>query len=79
LLFPTLIVTAKDGREYPVIRNGRLAALDDAEVRALAAKYGDPDQLLSEDWIPQIPGITCPGSYEEYAKDPASWIYRASK
>ena len=75
LLFPTLVVTAKDGTEYPVILNGRLTAMDDLEVRRLAAKYGDPDEILKEDWIPQIPGITCAGSYEEYAGDPARWIY----
>ena len=75
LLLPTLVVTAKDGREHTVIRNGRLTALDNPEVRELAQKYGDPDELLKEDWIPQIPGITCPGSYEEYAKDPGRWIY----
>lgn len=75
LLFPTLVVTARDGSEHAVIRNGRLTALDDPEVRELAKKYGGPDELLKEDWIPQIPGITCPGSYEEYAKDPGRWIY----
>ncbi|MGH7771467.1 MAG: hypothetical protein ACREQA_04450 [Candidatus Binatia bacterium] len=75
LLFPTLVVTSKDGREHTIIRNGRLTALDDPEVRKLAAKYGDPDELLKEDWIPQIPGITCPGFYEEYAKNPGKWIY----
>ncbi|HWP35474.1 MAG TPA: hypothetical protein VNM66_07750 [Thermodesulfobacteriota bacterium] len=79
LLLPTLVVTAKDGTEYTVIRNGRLTALDDPDVRQLAARYGDPDELLTEDWIPQIPGITCPGSYEAYARDPAAWIYRESK
>jgi len=78
LLLPTLVVVARDGTEYVVIRDGRLTALDDQEVRTLAAKYGDPDELLKEDWIPQIPGITCPGSYDEYAKDPASWIYNAA-
>ena len=75
LLFPTLVVTGKDGTEYTVIRNGRLTALDDPAVRAEAARYGDPDELLKEDWIPQIPGITGPGSYEDYARDPAAWIY----
>lgn len=75
LLFPTLVVTAKDGKEYTVIRDGRLTALDDPEVRKLASQYGDPEDLLKEDWIPQVPGITCPGSYKEYAKDPALWIY----
>jgi len=76
LLLPTLTVTAKDGSEYTIIRDGRLTALSDPEVRRLAERYGDPDGLLTEDWIPQIPGVTCPGSYEQYAKDPASWIYR---
>jgi len=75
LLFPTLVITAKDGTEYTVIRDGRLTAMDDPEVRQLAAKYGDPDEILKEDWIPQIPGITCSGSYEEYAGDPGRWIY----
>jgi len=75
LLFPTLVVTAKDGTEYSVIRDGRLTAMDDPEVRRLAANFGDPEVLLREDWIPQIPGISCPGSYEEYARDPAPWIY----
>jgi hypothetical protein len=69
------VVKAKDGTEYTVIRNGRLTAMDDPEVRTLAAKYGDPDELLREDWIPQVPGITCAGSYEDFAKDPARWIY----
>lgn len=76
LLFPTLVVTSKEGKEHAVIQNGRLTALDDPEVRKLAAKYGDPDELLKEDWIPQIPGITCKGSYEDYANNPAQWIYR---
>jgi hypothetical protein len=75
LLFPTLVVTAKDGTEYTVINHGRLTAMDHPEVRKLAAKYGDPDELLKEDWIPQIPGISCPGSYADFAKDPAAWIY----
>lgn len=72
------MVVARDGTEYAVIRDGRLTALDDQEVRTLAARYGDPDELLKEDWIPQISGITCPGSYDAYAKDPASWIYKAT-
>jgi hypothetical protein len=75
LLFPTLVVTAKDGTEYTVIRDGRLTAMDDPEVRQLASKYGDPDEILKEDWIPPVPGITLAGSYEEYARDPGRWIY----
>ncbi len=79
LLFPTLVITAEGGREYTIIRDGRLTAMDDPEARELAGRYGDPDEVLKEDWIPQIPGITCAGSYEEYAEDPGRWIYGKKK
>lgn len=75
LMAPTLVVEAASG-EIPVIERGRLAAYDDPDVRDLASTYGDPDELLSEDWIPQIPGVTVPGAYDEYSADPARWIYR---
>jgi len=61
------------GKWLTLVDRGHLTALDDPEVRALASKYGDPQRILSEDWIPEIPGINAPGSYEEYAKDP--WKY----
>jgi hypothetical protein len=32
-----------------------------------------PDTVLSEDWIPEVPGINAPGQYEDYAQDP--WKY----
>jgi hypothetical protein len=35
-----------------VVEDGHLMALDAPEVREIAAKYGDPDDLLAEDWIP---------------------------
>jgi len=75
LLFPTLDVTTQGGDVIRVIDRGRLSALDDAEIRGLAGKYGDPDVWLREDWIPVIPGITAPGSFEEYARAPAPWVY----
>ncbi len=75
LLFPTYEIAAREGRTVKVIEQGRLTALDDPEVRALAARHGDPDDLLKEDWIPEVPGITAPGSYAEFAADPARWIY----
>ncbi|HWP60415.1 MAG TPA: hypothetical protein VNL14_21140 [Candidatus Acidoferrales bacterium] len=75
LLFPTLIVTARDGTEYTVIDRGHLTALDDPEVRKLAAKYGEPEEILKEDWIAPVPGITAPGTYDDYARDPGRWIY----
>jgi hypothetical protein len=75
LLFANFTITTRSGKEYAIIHNGRLTALDDPEVRKLAEKYGDPDELLREDWIPQIPGITSAGSYQEYAQNPGQWIY----
>jgi len=74
LMFPTMTIHTSSG-EVPVIEAGRLAAYDDPEVRDCAAKYGDPDELLRDDWIPEIPGLTAPGSYEDYAANPAPWVY----
>jgi hypothetical protein len=70
----TLIVQTATG-EIPVIENGRLSAYDDPDVRDLAATFGDPDQLLHDDWVPEIPGVTVPGDYADYARDPARWVY----
>lgn len=47
--FTTLTADAKT-----IIDRGHLTALDDPEVRQIAAQYGDPDQLLTEDWIPAV-------------------------
>ncbi len=71
---PTLMVETRSG-EVPVIEHGRLSAYDDPEVRDLAATFGDPDLLLADDWIPDIPGITVAGSYADYARDPAAHVY----
>lgn len=71
---PTLTVDTVSGT-VPVIESGRLSAYDDPEVRELASHFGDPDELLSDDWQPQIPGINCEGSYEDYAKQPSEWVY----
>jgi hypothetical protein len=53
-----------------VINKGRMSSLDSPEVRALTSRYGDPKDLLAEDWVPEIPGINAKGRYEDYAKDP---------
>jgi hypothetical protein len=74
LMRPTLIVQTSTG-DIPVIEAGRLSAYDDPAVRDLAARFGDPDLLLHDDWIPDIPGITVPGSYEDYSADPARFVY----
>ena len=58
-------------RWVTLIDKGRLKSLDNPEVRALASRYGNPDQLLTEDWRPEIPGINAPGAYAtDYAPDP---------
>lgn len=74
LMAATLVVETVGG-EIPVIENGRLSSYDDPDVRDLAATFGDPDELLRDDWVPSIPGVTVPGSYDDYARDPAAWIY----
>ncbi|MCS6805226.1 MAG: hypothetical protein RMM98_01660 [Acidobacteriota bacterium] len=75
LYFPTYTCYLKDGREVNIIDKGRLTALDDPRVRQVAAKYGNPDELLREDWIPAIPGINTTGDYwKDYANDPESYM-----
>jgi hypothetical protein len=71
----TYRVRLRSGEWRTVLDRGRMAALDDPEVRQVAARFGDPDELLAEDWIPAIPGINYPGRYmDDYGRDPASWI-----
>jgi len=74
--FNTIEVKMRDtGERLKIVDKGHLTALDDPEVRSLAAKYGDPDDILSEDWIPAIPGINYPGNYmDDYGKDPTEWV-----
>lgn len=76
LMSATLVVQTASG-DVPVIEAGRLSAYDDPDVRDLAARYGDPDEILRDDWVPEIPGVTVPGSYADYARDPAAWVYGA--
>lgn len=57
-----------------LLDKGRMTSLDDPEVRALASRYGDPDYLLAEDWIPEVPGINTPGDYlKDYAQKPGEY------
>ena len=70
-----MTITAADGQQVKLLDKGRLTTLDDPEIRRIAQKYGDPDELLREDWIPAIPGINSPGDYErDYARDPVAAI-----
>lgn len=72
--FLTLEATDKDGNTYKLIDKGRLTVLDDPDVRREAAKYGDPDELLTEKWIPAIPGINVEGDYAEFSKNPGPYV-----
>jgi hypothetical protein len=57
-----------------LLDKGHMASLDNPEVRALASRYGDPNYLLAEDWIPEIPGINAPGDYmKDYAPNPGKY------
>ena len=75
LLFPTMDLTTADGETHRIIDSGRLTAMDDQEVRQLAEQYGDPDVLLTEAWVPRVPGITESGALATYLQDPAQIIY----
>lgn len=60
-----------------LLDKGRMTSLDHPEVRALASRYGDPDYLLTEDWIPEVPGINAPGDYlKDYAPHPGDYALR---
>lgn len=50
VFFPTLTINKET-----IIDNGRLKILDNPEVWNEAAKYGNPDELLLEKWIPEMP------------------------
>ncbi len=74
LYFPTVYLEMADGSEELLIDAGRLKALDDPGVRAIASEYGDPDEILTEDWIPAVPGLNMDGDYfRDYAQDPTDW------
>ena len=75
LFFPTVRIETPKGDEIVVIDKGHLSSLDDPEVRDLARRYGDPDRILAAEWKPGVPGIDAPGSYEDYARDPAKFIW----
>ncbi len=52
IFFPTLTIN-----KTTIIQKGHLTTLDDPKVRKEAKKYGDPDELLTEDWLPEMPKI----------------------
>ena len=74
---PTYQIRMRDsGKWQTVIEHGQIMASNDPEVRAIASRYGNPDEILRRDWIPEIPGITAPGNYDkDYSSDPGKhWL-----
>ncbi|OFV96187.1 MAG: hypothetical protein A3F68_04995 [Acidobacteria bacterium RIFCSPLOWO2_12_FULL_54_10] len=68
---------ADTGEWITVSDKGWLKAFDDPEVRALAAKYGDPKDLFRYEWIPAIPGVNVAGEHErDYGKDPWGYLMK---
>jgi hypothetical protein len=72
--FATYSVHLRDSDKWvDLISRGHMTSLDDPEVRELASRYGDPDSVLAERWIPEVAGINAPGKYEDYSREP--WKY----
>ena len=72
---PTACGCATPNRWVTITDKGRMTSLDNPEVRALASRYGNPDELLQEDWRPGMPGINQPGDYADYAQDPWKFVW----
>ena len=80
-LLPTYQIRLREtGKWVTLIEHGQVQAGKDPEVRALASRYGNPDELLRRDWTPEIPGITAPGDYDkDYSADPGSFWTKWAK
>lgn len=73
-LMPTMQVRIRDLDQWvTLIEHGGLTALQDVAVRALASRYGNPDQILRRDYVSALPGVNAPGSYDEYARNPGAY------
>ena len=75
-LLPTMQVRIRDLDQWiTLVEHGGLTAFDDVYVRALASRYGNPNDILRRDYVTAIPGINAPGSYDAYARNPgAYWL-----
>ena len=76
--FTTYKVRLRNANKWVnLLDKGRMTSLDHPEVRALASRYGDPDAVLAEDWIPEVPGINAPGDYlKDYAQNPGAYALK---
>jgi hypothetical protein len=79
--FTTYKVRLRNANKWVnLLDKGRMTSLDNPEVRALASRYGDPDYILAEDWIPEVPGINAPGDYmRDYAPNPGKYAIEVIK
>ncbi len=79
-MFATMEGKNERGETVSIIDKGHLTSLDDAEVKAVAKKYGDPARLLSEIWFPAVPGINAHGDYmKDYGQDPVAWMKKEAE
>ena len=76
--FTTYKVRLRNANKWVnLLDKGHMTSLDNPEVRALASRYGDPNYLLTEDWIPEVPGINAPGDYlKDYAPNPGDYAFK---
>jgi hypothetical protein len=76
--FTTYKVRLRNANKWvSLLDKGHMTSLDNPEVRALASRYGDPNYLLTEDWIPEVPGINAPGDYlKDYAQNPGDYAFK---
>jgi hypothetical protein len=76
--FTTYKVRLRNANKWVnILDKGHMTSLDNPEVRALASRYGDPGYLLTEDWIPDVPGINAPGDYmKDYAQNPGDYAFK---
>jgi len=75
--FITYEAMVTGGKKTRIKDKGHLVLLEDPEVRAIASKYGDPEDILSEEGQTPIPGINAPGDYwKDYAQDPVRYLVR---
>jgi hypothetical protein len=74
---PTMQVRIRDLDQWiTLIEHGGLTAMQDVYVRALASRYGNPNDILRRDYVSALPGINAPGSYDAYARDPGAYWTR---
>jgi hypothetical protein len=73
-VLPTFQARIRDLDQWvTLIEHGGLTALKDTYVRALASRYGNPDEITRRDYVPAMPGVNAPGSYDAYARNPGAY------